>query len=250
MLAVIPCTLNICIDLFAQSPCRRDMSQSSASTSELVSFTGTVLCRSFRIDHLSSGAQPSSSSSSSSSPTPSSSLFSPYLSSYITAVQVQSTTHPDTIMVYFKLRQFPMPLGLLPGAKVAFHKFHLKQTQSGNPFALHCSSSSFEVISLPPTSTSPAGSNTERKRDHDSLLVMRDPSPAMLNLPVTPLISLISALLRGELSRRVVAVRAVVVSVQQVSLQLVCQACGTVVVGGVCATHCLVRRHLLKQEAR
>lgn len=218
-----------------------------------------MLCRSFRIDQ-SPSAQPapsfaslpppsSSANSSSLTPhsTPSSSLFSPYLSSYITAVQVQSTTHPDTIMVYFSLRQFPIQLGLLPGAEVAFHKFQLVRTNLGNPYAKYCSSSSVELVSL---SISPTGNGGVGREDHNSLPVMREPSPEMLNLPVTPLISLINALLRGELSRRVVAVRAEVVSVQQVSLQLVCQSCGAVVVGGSCAAHCLIRSHLLKQEAR
>ena len=72
----------------------------------------------------------------------------------------------------------------------------------------------------------------------------------MLRLTVTPLGSLISRLLSGELSRRVVAMRTEVISVQQVSLILVCQVCGANVVGGACAAHCVQKRHVFKQEAR
>ena len=185
----------------------------------------------------------SRSSSSSSSLSLSSSLTSPSLSPYTDAVQVRSVAYPDTITVYFDLKQQPVPVGLIPGAKVVFYKFEFKQTQSGNCYVHQCSSSSLQLLSFPSSSSSTIMGGHGEREDHVV-------SPEMLRLPVTCFNMLISKLMSGKLSRRIVAVRAVLRSVQQASLMLACQTCAQPVVDGACAPYCTMNRHALKQEAR
>ena len=209
-------------------------------SSQLVSFTGVVVSHGYRIDQFSIDPdQPSSSSSFSN--TLSTALSSSSLSPYVVSVQVRSTAYPDTIAVYCNLKQFPLNIGLIPGVEAAFYKFEFKQTHSGNPFTHQCPLSSIKILSFPSSVT-----RSQEERGHSSCSI----SSEMLTLGLTPLGSLMTKLLSGELSRRVVAVRAEVISVQQVSLILVCQFCGVHVVGGACVAHCVQKRHVLKQEAR
>lgn len=209
----------------------------------LVSLRGVVVEHSYRIDcdttRLSSWEPSTPLVSPSAAPTAASG---PVLR-HIVALRIRGLHSPDTVMAYLKFNSRELlSLGLLPGAVVSFHSFSLKSSRAGNTYCINNSSSSITVESL-------AGvSNT-----NSPLLQLQTgptPTPEMLNLPVSSLYDLTQALLQGRLSRRVVCVKARVMSVQQASVQFKCQSCQCVAVDGHCMSACLLKKPVLVADTR
>ena len=64
----------------------------------------------------------------------------------ILALRVQSSTYPDSIMLYYGLKVGqPHPLGLLPGSMVTFHSLLHRTSKNGN---VYCESTASSSISL------------------------------------------------------------------------------------------------------
>ena len=146
---------------------------------------------------------------------------------------VQSSTHPDTIMIYCKNVQ-TLILGLVPGCVATFHSVNLSTSKSGNTYCSCTSSTSITVHSLGELERVPPNAVTA----------------PMARLPTTLLHQLAEGLVNGRLTRKVVCVRGRFVSVQRVSLQYKCRGCQCVVLNGQCMVACLQRRPLLSADGR
>ena len=150
-------------------------------------------------------------------------------------LKVQSLTHPDSLMLYYSLKAGqPHPLGLLPGSVATFYSLTLRSSKGGNIYCESTASTSIALHSVTTITSSPPSSVT----------------PQMLALETACFGDLMRSLLIGSLSRRVVCVQCRVTSVQRLSLQYKCTACGFVVVDGRCMATCPASRPTLKAEGR
>ena len=207
----------------------------------LVSFRGIVVEHSYRIDYDALVATRQASLDQSSAGHTTTAAHTNAAMRHIIALCIRGLHCPNTVMVYckYKLNE-PLPLGLLPGAVVTLHSFALKSSRSGN---IYCTNSPCSSISI----------ETMQGVGVDSSLIHRDqatPTVEMANLPVSNLYDLTQSLLQGRLSRRVVSVKATIMSVQQASVQFQCQGCQCTVVDGNCMAGCLVKKSVLKAEGR
>ncbi len=147
--------------------------------------------------------------------------------------RIQSTSTPDSITVYYKCPVLKtLPIGLVPGSLVSFYSFDLKTSKSGNAYCTNSSSSSVSVHSV------------------EAVERVSGVSLAMAKLPTVLLHELMQSLLKGCLSKRVVCLRARVVSVLKVCLNYRCQGCQCVLVNGQCMVACLQRRPFLAADGR
>ena len=205
--------------------------------SELISVTGLILHRSYRIDQDALATSGLAAAVSLQGPSSSSGVAA---ASQILALNVQSLQYPDTTMVYYHQKHcMSSLLGVIPGAIVTFHAFKMKSSRSGNIYCTSCASSSIEINSF-----EGAGFNVVGRQKPDRV------SPEMSNLTPTSLNNLMQALLHGKLSRRVVCIRAAIAAVQHVNLQFICKGCQCAVVDGNCMATCLQKNPVLKAEAR
>ena len=202
-----------------------------------------MIGHSYRIEQLTSLACPSQmleSSPSSSKIDLTESLWTPLLQHYSLALQLRGRFTPDTITAYISLDSIPLPLGLIPGVGVILYRFQLRQSRSGNLYCVHTPISALEMTTV----------NEQQVRKKT------DGSPGVCltqgfdSMTTTSIISLVEAQLQGQLSRRVVYLRAVVVSVQKIVIELNCCSCQGIVLQGQCASACVRGRRALKTEAR
>lgn len=150
--------------------------------------------------------------------------------------KLRSTTTPDSITVYYKWPNLKsLPLGLIPGSLVTFYSVNLNTSKSGNIYCSNSPSSSLSVHSVDAV---------------DSQGVPGGPSVAMTALPTVLLSDMMQSLLQGCLSRRVVCVRARVVSVLKLCLSYKCRGCQCVLVNGQCMVACLQKRPFLTADGR
>ena len=192
---------------------------------ELISLKGVVITHEYRLPHSSLSATPTAATPSQPCET-------------ILALKVQSLTHPDTVMVYYRMGEGqPHPLGLLPGSLATFHSFTLRISKSWNVYFENTASSSITLHCLSDT--------TGYHPSHGSGL-----TPQMLALPTAYLSDLMRDLLSGSLSCKVVCVQCRVTSVQRLSLQYKCLSCGCSVVDGNCMVACPMKRPISKVEGR
>lgn len=208
----------------------------------MVSFTGVVLEHEYRIDHEALAVSTVISGESPLAPIVSTSADSALqlFPSPIVTLTLRSLYYPDTIMAYCSFRErASLPLGLLPDAVATLHAMRVRSSKSGNIYCTNCASSSVDINSLEGTCANFTG-----------LQALSGPTPEMMNLPTSCLYDLMQGLLHGRLSRKVVCIRAAFVSVQQVSLQYICEGCHCVVIDGSCRDECLLKKPLLKVEAR
>ena len=64
----------------------------------------------------------------------------------ILALRVQSSTYPDSIMLYYRLKAGqPHPLGLLPDSEATFHSLLYRTSKNGN---IYCESTASSSITL------------------------------------------------------------------------------------------------------
>ena len=110
---------------------------------ELFSLKGVVLSHEYRV-HSSTLLAPLTTASST-TPT------SQQCRETILALRVQSSTYPDSIMLYYGLKAGqPHPLGLLPGSVATFHSLLLRTSKSGN---IYCESTASSSVTLNSIST-------------------------------------------------------------------------------------------------
>jgi hypothetical protein len=109
-----------------------------STSTELFSLRGVVISHEYRV-HSSALLAP---------PTTASSTGQQHRNT-ILALRVQSSTYPDSIMVYYGLKAGqPHPLGLLPGSVVTFHSLLRRTSKSGNVYCESTASSSITLHSL------------------------------------------------------------------------------------------------------
>ena len=204
----------------------------SRSHPETVSLSGIVISRGYRVDHMtlaSSGGEASSSKQ-----------------RKILALTIQSQRSPDTIVAYCEFREaIPMPIGLVPGAKVTLNAFRLKTSKSGNPYLTNFALSSIDVDGM---------SNVEQIYDnvyagsHEGGALMT--TPGTLGLPVMLLGEMMMSLVGGVLSRAAVCVRVSHVTVHRLAMDYKCRGCQCTITNGRCTAACIRRRPTLDISAR
>ena len=168
------------------------------------------------------------------------SLWTPLLQHYSLALQIHDRFTPDTISAYISLDGIPLPLGLIPGVGVVLYRFQLRQSRSGNLYCTHTAMSTLELTTIDEQRVLQKSDNPSRVRLTQGLD----------SLTTTSITTLVQAQLEGQLSRRVVCLRATVVSVQKVTIQLNCSTCQGTVLRGQCASACSQGRRTLMVEAR
>ncbi len=186
---------------------------------KLVSVRGIVQSRGHRIDASSLPQTPS--------PPPPMLVF-----------RLQSTSTPDSIMIYYKSPIIhTLPLGLVPGCEVTFYSFNMNISKSGNVYCTNSPSSSLSVHSVEGLDT------IDSQRVYGI-------SISMTRLPTILVHELTQCLLSGCLPRRVVCVRGCLLSTQKVCLTYKCRGCQCVIVNGQCMVACLQRRPFLVADGR
>ena len=112
---------------------------------ELFSLKGVVISHEYRV-HSSALLAPPTTIASSAIPT------NHQHQETILALRVQSSTYPDSIMLYYSLKTGqPRPLGLLPGSVATFHSLLLRTSKSGNIYCESTASSSITLHSIEDT---------------------------------------------------------------------------------------------------
>ena len=193
---------------------------------ELVSLKGVIISHEYRLHHSTISAPLTSTTSNQ------------QLHETIIALRVQSQTHPDSVMLYYSLREGqPHPLCLLPGAVATFHSVIIRTSKGGN---IYCESTGSSSITL--HCMDAVWSITTQ--------IACALTPQMLAQPPVYLSELRQSLLSGSLTRRIICVRCRLVSVQRVSLHYKCLSCDCTIVDGVCMAACPQSRPTLKAEGR
>lgn len=108
---------------------------------ELFSLKGVVISHEYRVHSTTLLAPPTTASSV--APT------GQQCHNTILALRVQSSTYPDSIMLYYGLKAGqPHPLGLLPGSIVTFHSLLRRTSKNGNVYCESTASSSITLHSV------------------------------------------------------------------------------------------------------
>ncbi len=166
----------------------------------------------------------------------------------ILALTIQSVRSPDTIVAYCEFREsIPLPIGLVPGAKVTLNSFQLKTSKSGNAYLTNFALSSIDIDGM---------SNVEQVYDNACIgggtgvrggaLIL----PCVLGLPVRLLGEMMMSLVGGALPRAAVCVRVSHVTVHRLAMEYKCLGCQCTITNGRCMAACVRRRPKLDISAR
>ena len=117
-----------------------------STSTELFSLRGVVTSHEYRVHSSALLAPPTTA--------PSASPTRQQHHDTILALRVQSSTYPDSIMVYYRLKAGqPHPLGLLPGSVVTFHSLLRRTSKNGNVYCESSASTSITIHSINAVST-------------------------------------------------------------------------------------------------
>lgn len=176
-----------------------------------MTFYGEIVEHSFRLDQHHGTLNSSNSRTTEISSTLYHEDFNPH---YNLALLLKNGLH--TITVYIDLSKTPIPLGLLPGTTIKCIKFQVMLSRRGNPYCLFCVASTIVPYVKAITSTPP--------------------------LQLTSIYHL-----RQTLPNNIVLIQGYVVSVQHVTISLMCSTCHTLI---GCNHLCSSPTPVLKSTAR
>lgn len=159
----------------------------------MVTFYGEIVEHSFRLDQYHGTLSSSNSHTTDISSTLYHKDFNPH---YNLALLLKNGLH--TITVYIHLSKIPIPLGLLPGTTIKCIKFQVMLSRRGNPYCLFCVASAI----VP----------------HNKAITSNPP------LQLTSLYQL-----RQTLPNNIVLIQGYIVSVQHVTISLMCSTCHTLI---------------------
>ena len=166
-------------------------------------------------------------------------------SAYLThelELKVADTSSADVIMVYCCLRSHSQPTWLIPGMRMELRNFLLeKSTRYDNTYCKYCPQSEIRPVGLPDMEM---GINLSSSSDLHQEMAARN------SLPLTNIYTVFQKLTALELKRTPLMVMGSVMHVQQVSFVYNCQLCQQAIVGGRCRPACNGPRGSVKVEAR
>lgn len=199
---------------------------------QTISLCGTIVHRSYRVDHMTLVGHTLS------TPTPSTKPCK------IIALVVQSLKSPDTITAYCEYGDgVPLPIGLIPGAVVILNSFRLKTSRSGN---LYCTNFAMSSVDVESVSAVVARMDTGAHTGRGGLLM----TAQTLGVPVSTISELMLSLVGGALSRSCVCVRGSHVTTCRLCMDYKCRGCQCTIASGRCSTACLRNRPTMEVTAR
>ena len=166
-------------------------------------------------------------------------------SAYLThelELKVADTSSCAVIMVYCCLISHSQPTWLIPGMRIELRNFLLeKSARYDNTYCKHCPQSEMRPVGLP---DSEMGINLSSSSD------LQQEMAAGNSLPLTNIYTVFQKLTALELKRTPLMVMGSVVHVQQVSFVYNCELCQQAIVGSQCRPACNGPRGRVKVEAR
>ena len=218
--------------------------------SQMVSFTGTLLSRSYKQDTKKckalqgdkiggNGVIEMGTFSASLEEFDALKVCSVYLTHEL-ELKVADSSSPDVVTVYCRLRSHSQPTWLIPGMRIELRNFLLeKSARYDNVYCKHCPQSEMQPVGI-----DEVGINLSSSGD------LREETAARCSLPLTNISTLFQKLTALGLKRTSMMVMGSVVHVQQVSFVYTCALCQQAVMGGRCRPACSGPRGSVKVEAR
>ena len=157
-------------------------------------------------------------------------------------LKLADLSSPDVVTVYCCLKSHSQPTWLIPGMRIELRNFLLERsTRYDNVYCKHCPQSVIRPVGLPEWEVEASLSSTSD---------LRQEMAARCSLPLTNIFTLFQKLTALELKQTAVMVMGSVMHVQHVSFVWICALCQQAVVGGRCRPSCNGPRGSVKVEAR